>query len=314
MRRPRLLPSLAIALVCGALYGSCFPPMHLALLAWVVVVPTLVVIRRSTTPQAALLAAVFCASGTVTTVDWLPGTVTVYFGQPPAVGLLLFVAITAVMVVPPYAVFGAVYRWIGARPAAWVPVAAAATWVVNEWVRAHVLTGNPWVLLGYSQVGVDHVVQIADVTGVYGITFVVLLVNATLAELWLAWHAPQGARRTVAGATTVALTGVAATLAYGHLRLLEVIPEHEEEHAHDLAIIQGNLDLGSQWRQEMYGTNLETYLRMTVQVLRDRRPALVVWPENAMTFFLENEPLYQAAIGQVLAPFGAQLVAGGPYT
>jgi len=300
--------------LCGLLYGLCFPPVRQRWLAWVVLAPPLVAMRRHSVLGAMLVAGTLAAAGAGVTVNWLPGTVTTYFQQPAAVGVLLFAAVTAVMVVPPYALFGAVYRCVGARPAAWVPSAAAAAWVVNEYARAHAFTGNPWVLLGYSQVGADHVVQIADLAGVYGITFVVALVNATLAEVWLALRAPERPAAPLVGAPLLATALVVANLVYGHVRLTEADHEHDHEHEHDVAIIQGNLDLGAQWRQEMYGTNLETYLRMTLQVLRDQRPALVVWPENAMTFFLEKEPMYQAAIAQVLAPFGAQLVAGGPHT
>ncbi|MGH7895847.1 MAG: apolipoprotein N-acyltransferase, partial [Candidatus Binatia bacterium] len=81
-----------------------------------------------------------------------------------------------------------------------------------------------------------------------------------------------------------------------------------------IAIVQANLDLGSQWRQEFYGRNLEQYMRLTLQELRTSQPQLVFWPESAMTFFLGDQPLYQAAIGHVLDAFGAELVAGGPYT
>ena len=55
-----------------------------------------------------------------------------------------------------------------------------------------------------------------------------------------------------------------------------------------ITIAQGNIDLDSQWRRAFYGQNLDVYLRLTDRALRASHPALVIWPESAMTFFLEN--------------------------
>jgi len=70
--------------------------------------------------------------------------------------------------------------------------------------------------------------------------------------------------------------------------------------------------MGSQWHQEFYGRNLDIYLALTLEALRQKRPALVVWPESAMTFFLDQEPDYRAALRGTLGPYGAALIAGAP--
>jgi apolipoprotein N-acyltransferase len=80
-----------------------------------------------------------------------------------------------------------------------------------------------------------------------------------------------------------------------------------------VAIVQGNIDSGARWRSDLYGRNLEIYLRLTRSQLQEGAPEIVFWPEAAMTFFLEDEPLYRAAIARVLGPGGAELVAGGPF-
>src|SRR6185436_12323330 len=79
-----------------------------------------------------------------------------------------------------------------------------------------------------------------------------------------------------------------------------------------VAIVQANLDVGSHWQSQYYGRHLATYLRLTANVVRDTGATLVVWPEGAMTFFLEDEPLYQRAIARVIGPLGVSLLAGGP--
>lgn len=77
-------------------------------------------------------------------------------------------------------------------------------------------------------------------------------------------------------------------------------------------MVQADLELGSLWEPELYGRNLDVYLQLTHELLRAHAPQLVFWPESALTFFLEDEPLYRSEIARVLAPSGAELIAGGP--
>jgi apolipoprotein N-acyltransferase len=298
----RVVPPL-VMLGCGWAHGLCFPPARVHALAWVVLVPAFVVLRRAASAtRAALLAALLAFAGTVATVGWLPGTVAVYYEQPIWLGLALFVGVTLVMVVPPLVAFALCYRVLSTRGGVAAPLLAGAAWVAVEYWRAHVLTGNPWVLLGYSQVGAT-AMQVADVGGVYAVSFVLVAANAALAE------AALGRPRAVA-ALAVAVALALGTWAYGR-RALAATPAGTG--AVPVVVVQDHLDLGSQWRPELYGRNLDAYLKLTLQALRASPARLVVWPEGAMTFFLEREAYHRAAIAAVLAPFGADLVAGGPH-
>jgi len=280
-------------------------------LAWIVLVPALIALRRASGWGAAGLAALLALTGTCATVHWLPRTVSGYYQQPAVVGVALFLAVTLVMVIPPLVVFTLAYRRLAATARPHVPLLAGSAWVATDYMRAHVLTGNPWVLFGYSQVGMSPVAQIADVTSVYGPSFLLAATNVAIAEWWMA----RGGTAEERGRARQGLTGVAlvlgVVLAYGTARLMA---RPSDGSSVEVTVIQGNLDLGSQWREEFYGRNLDIYLRLTLQALRAEKPRLVVWPESTMTFFLADQPLYQAAIGHVLEAFGAELVAGGPYT
>ena len=106
--------------------------------------------------------------------------------------------------------------------------------------RVHAFGGNPWVLVGYSQARVGPVAQLADLAGPYGIGFVVVAVNAALAEASLA----LGGRtrpRDAAIATSVAAVLVIATLGYGTRALAPA--DHPPV---PVLVVQGNLDLGTQ--------------------------------------------------------------------
>ncbi len=304
--RGGIIADVAVMVVSGLLYGTCFPPFAWRWLAWVVLLPALFVLRRCHSGRGAFLGGVLASAGAVMTVAWLPRTVNIYFHQPIWLGWLMFAAVVLLMVVPPYAVVGAAYGRLCRLPTWMVPPAAASAWVAGEFFRSSVLTGNPWVLWGYSQSGVLPIMQIADITGVYGVTWLLALVSFSLVELMARWSGPRAAWPSVA----VASACLVVALAYGEVRLARTSPATE---ATTVLIVQDNLDLGSQWHQDLYGRNLETYLRATLDELRKQPAALVVWPESAMTFFVEEEPAYQASIGSVLGPHKAQLVVGGPH-
>lgn len=299
------------SLVSGVLYGIAFPLTAWWWLAWVAFVPVILIARGGGLARAGASGALLAIAASCTTVDWLPHALASFYGQPVAVGVGLFLAVLVVMVVPPFVASALAVRLTASAPAGLRPVLVAASWTATELWRANVVTGNPWVLLGYSQVHTALVPQIADLTGVYGVTFVVMTANAAVAELVLAARA-RIPRDEALVAIRLATAVLAITLGYG------IVAVRRESGlaapSIPVALVQGNLALGAQWREELYGQNLDAYLRLTHTALEARPASMVVWPETAMTFFIDGHRAYQAAIGATLAPFASELVAGGPYS
>jgi apolipoprotein N-acyltransferase len=198
-----------------------------------------------------------------------------------------------------------------------LPWLGAAAWVTAELGRGRLLTdtpffiGNPWGLVGYSQAGLDPVTQVASLFGVYGVSFVVASSNAAVAETWRARASLTTAPARAAGRLAIGLAPGALAVAFGVVALARA--DAEAGPATRVAVVQGNLDIGSRWRPELYGANLEVYLDLTRAAIERHRPELVLWPEAAMTFFVEDEPLYRRALGAAL-PEGVELVAGAPRT
>src|SRR5215472_1931356 len=206
MRRMSLGTATVAALTSAVLYGLCFAPYNHAVLAWVALVPLCVAIRRTSLVTALVLTWLFTVATAYVTGDWFPRAVSLYFKQPAAVGIGFFFAVSSLMAGPGTILFALCYRMLASRPGRALPLLAGAAWVTGELVRAR-LMGNPWVLLGYSQADNTALVQIADVTGVYGVSFMLAAANAALAELWLAWRAHQPLRPAV---YALALAGAVA--------------------------------------------------------------------------------------------------------
>ncbi len=291
--------------ISGILFGLAFPPLSLRPLAWVAFVPALVAVRRARPRAAAGLGGLFAVTCTCTTVDWLPRTVARYYDQPWVVGLALFAGVILLMVVPPWVFFVVAYRALAARVTRGLAPLAAAAWVAGEFGRANLWTGNPWVLFGYSQVDSVRLAQIATVTGIYGVSFMLVWVNVALAEALIAGH-----RRRALTSLGLALVVLGALWCYGRTRLAALAAD-DSGRPMTVALVQTDVDLGTRWQPGLEVESLNAHLRLTNDLLRRSRPSLVVWPELAMTFFVEREPRYRAALANVVAPSGVEVLTGG---
>ncbi len=312
--------ALVLTLLAAGLYGLAFPTLSWRLLAWVAVVPHLVALRSGSLPRALLLGYVGAVAGAWTLAEWMPASISLYFDQSRAFGVAFFLLLTSVMVAPYYVAFAAVYVALARRFRGALPLLAAAAWTVAEWARSALFTAtpffssNPWGLLGYSQAGVDPFQQLVALTGVYGISFVLVLVNATLADL--AVGALQGSLslRGAAGRLGFAAIPALAAFGYGFTALRAAGTEVlEGNDVTRVAIVQGHLGLAERWHRHFHGRNLGKYLALTHEALQSEEVEIVVWPEASMTFSLEEQPNYRRALASVLRPAGVELVAGIPH-
>jgi len=321
-RAPATGLAIALTVASALLFVACFQPHSYRLLVWVSLVPFIVALEAGTTRRAALLGALWGMIAAYGITDWLPRAVATYYEQPVWLGATLFGSAAFSMGGVYYMAFAAFYRFVVVRGVRSLPLVAAAAWVAAELGRGRVLTGNPWGLLGYTQAGYDplaadgpwhyastEILQIASLAGVYGISFLIIAVNVAVARLVLTARQPDRRRFAIIDAAAVTII-VTAALSYGSWRLPTASDAGQP--GVEVAIVQANLDLGAQWDESLYGANLETYLRLTHEALQQGRTDLVVWPEAAMTFFVDAEPHYRAAIARIISRTDTELLAGAP--
>lgn len=300
----KLLATIASAVI----YGVAFPPQHGWMLEWIALVPWLLALRGCTAWQAIYLAWIWTMTLSLTVIPWFGASAAAYFVQPPTFGVVLLVVVPTITGAFEYAGFALIYRLAARCQGATVVLLTAAGWVAAELARTKLFFGNPWELAAYSQLDAGTIVQIADATGIYGVGFLVAATNAAVVEVVLAL------RRTrpwpsVLRAVGLVSASIVAAVTYGSWRSRVACPATDGV---VVAAVQGNVDTGTQWRPEFYGSTLETYLGLSHRALVDRRPRVLFWPENAMTFFVTDAHGFTAAIAKVLSPFEADLVAGGP--
>jgi apolipoprotein N-acyltransferase len=153
---------------------ASFPPSRLSFLAWFALVPLLISINNESFSRAFKLGFIAGTTHYLTLIYWIVvvlgryGNLSILTSLGPFVLLCLYLALYP-------AFFSGITTWL--RGSRFVLLFIASIWVGLEYVRAKLMTGFPWCLLGHTQYENLHLIQIADLCGVYGISFLITLSN-----------------------------------------------------------------------------------------------------------------------------------------
>jgi len=279
--------ALALASCSGLLLAASFPPVNLHLLAWIALVPLLVALDGQPAGRAFLLGGLSGVVCSGATVSWLAGSVHAYGGLPLLQSALINLILCAYLALYP-ALFGAALAQAMQHRPSMAVLAAPLLWTSLELARTYLFTGFPWLLLGYSQFAALPVIQIADITGVYGVSFLIVFVNAAITEA-------LGEKRPVP-LVSAALVLV-LVLGYGWMRLQSPDPSGGIV----VSVIQGNIDQNRKWDPAYQRETFTTYLRLTRDALKSR-PGLVLWPETSLPFYFRgSEPASQRMTAELTA-------------
>lgn len=264
MRSILLLP-----LLSALLLWASFPPLDLGFLGWVALVPLMVYARRETRSRRAFFVAWLSgALWILSSLLWLSHTVP---AGPYLLGLYMGLYV---------ALYVAGLRLSTVRFP--LPFVAPFLWVALEYVRGYLFGGFPSLLLGYAPHGMFHLIQIADLGGVWLISWLVVFVNAVLAETICASGDSAQPRRILRSWGLVAAGLVIASSIYGVVRVHGL----EVREGPDIACVQPNIrqSLKMLMRYDPNQTvrNFEKHGELTSTLRGDRAPDLVVWPEAAL--------------------------------
>jgi len=152
-------------------------------------------------------------------------------------------------------------------------------------------------------------VQIASVAGVYGVSFLVATANAALAEVVGARLQRRLVGRPAWSGLAVASGCVAIALVWGTIELGAARPP---EPSVAIAVVQGDLGAAVRWSAEGPARTLATYQRLTRDALAEGQPAVVFWPEAAVTAFVEQDDVERRALTNAAGARSGELVMGAP--
>jgi apolipoprotein N-acyltransferase len=245
-----------------------------------------------------LVAGTTCFVGTT---YWTGSVMRQYGDLQSLVALVLMVSLAVYLAVYP-AVFALILNRLVARLGIRGLLLAPAVWVTTEFGRGYLFTGFPWVNLGYSQVTVLPIAQLASVCGVYGLSALVALVSTALV---LIVFDRTRARWWTAG---IAATAVLATAAWGSARMAANALTHEGV-PYTVGLVQGNVSQDEKWNRDRATSIVQTYLDLSRKV-SSQGARLILWPESALPFFFEDEPLVGDAVRRLASDTHSYLLLG----
>ena len=213
------------------------------------------------------------------TLYWITLVMAVYGGLATWIAVVLNGALIAYLALFP-ALFAVVMRRALAAFGARALAAAPLVWVASEMGRTYILTGFPWVLLGYSQAAVLPIAQLASLVGVYGVSALVAAVSAVTANVVIA---KAGGRLRPA----VVVAGLLLIVFAWGTRRVDASEWTRAGEPIRVGLVQANVDQGQKWDPARATSILTDYLNMTRDAV-ERGAQFVVWPESSTPFYFEE--------------------------
>ncbi len=302
----------ASAIFSGLLMTAAFPKTGIDWLAWIAIVPLLLSLRNVSWKERFRLGFIAGLAHYMTLVYWVAYTMKV-FGELPLYlcipVLFLFAAYLAL-----YIAGFSLLTGLWTNPlvsAAMIPV----SWTATEYLRSFLFTGIPWELLGYSQFNRLYLIQIADITGVYGVSFLIALTNAVIFPIFFYLtanykSAPENPiRHWLMGSLLILI--LTAVCFYGKWRIERTDGQIADSRSLTVTIVQGNIDQNKKWDPAFQTDTVQKYIRMSLSA-ETRKPDLAVWPETAAPFyFLHNTKLTDMIFDGTYG-IGANFLIGSP--
>ncbi|USD64654.1 apolipoprotein N-acyltransferase [Vibrio sp. SCSIO 43136] len=266
---------LVLAFLLGASATLAFAPYQLWLFAFVSLTGLLVLIDGKSTKQGLALGYAWGWGQFVTGISWVHVSIDNFGGLPKVASLALMAGLIGYLAIYPALFAGALNRWFNRNKTARLLLAAPALWLINEWLRGWVMTGFPWLWLGYSQID-SPLATYAPIGGVDTISYVIALSSGAIALALIS-------KRFHYVVIPACLFGVA--LMFNGVNWVTPNPDSKTH----FALIQGNIAQELKWMPNQRWPTIMKYTDIT----RENWDAdIIIWPEAAIPAFESELPSY----------------------
>jgi apolipoprotein N-acyltransferase len=300
--------AISSTILSGLVLSAAFPSFNLSILAWIALVPFFLVLSTSRPLFGFFLGFIFGVAFYTGIFLWM-------FDLPKY--RVLHHAVLGVYLCPLTGLFGLIFCIIAGR---WKTTAALLAvpflWVVQEYIRSKFFfLSLPWGLLAHSQYQYPIIIQIASLTGTWGISFLIVLVNSALTAVIYrlkgrvkSWQPVYA--KTLSNTEGVVLVGTAtalliSTLLYGYFKISAPLKGQPLK----VSVIQPNIAQKKKWDRKYEQAIMQTYGDLTRQASKEG-PALIVWPETATPRSItENFGLYRQ-VENLAREVGAPILLG----
>jgi len=285
-----LLKRYGPSFLSGSLLILCFPTIDLYILSWFVLVPFLLSLYDKETKQAFLAGLFFGIPYFFGTLYWIYYSIN-HYGNIPFVVSIFIVVLLCLYLSLYTGFFALLFSWTIKRTNLPSLFIAPIFWVVLEYLRSYLFTGFPWSSIGYTQYKLLTLIQIADITGIYGVSFLLVAVNGALADIFFIRRRVKDMplfplSQTVIGFSALAIV-IIITMIYGQWKISQQLPGEYVT----VSIVQGNIEQDKKWEPAYQRFVMETYQNLSYEAATSS-PSMIVWPETAVPFMFKTDESY----------------------
>ncbi|OGP12929.1 MAG: apolipoprotein N-acyltransferase [Deltaproteobacteria bacterium GWA2_50_8] len=260
------------------------------ILAWIVFTPLFLAIWESPPRRTFLLVGLTHMIYFSGVSYWLNIAIHQFGGLPLWSSLLIMLLLVVIKSSLMGGFFALGAYWNKKLNLSWI-LLAPLLWVVEDYTINYIPAGGfPWGNIAYSQSAFVVMIQMLDLVGVYGVGFLIILINVTLTAVVRSWlHLQLFPYRAVL--TTLIL--LILTLTYGFFRFNHFENTTPKQETLNVAYIQGNISQGLKWEETLQDRILSKYQFLSQKALEESsKPVdLIVYPETAYPHLLRHSKL-----------------------
>lgn len=275
------------AIISGILLGLSFPKADLSFLAWFSIVPLLVFLHDKDKKESFIAGFITGVFYFFITIYWIYHSIN-HYGSIHFVPSILLVFLLSCYLSLYVAVFSLLYSYQIKRTTIPSMVIAPFFWVTLEYIRSFLLTGFPWSSIGYSQYSFSTLIQVSDLIGVYGISFLVISINGAITDALLYKKRKTERPLMQVYPTFVSLSVIClifiSVFIYGIVKINSKI----EGQRIKVAVIQGNIEQDKKWDHNFQSYVMNVYKSLTLDSLK-YSPDMIIWPETALPFYFDYD-------------------------
>jgi len=303
----RSLLLLTAPVLSGALLVLAFPSFEIHGLIWIGFVP-LMLTAATMRPLGAFLAAFTCG------VIFYAGILGWLFevGRYTWVHHILVVSYFSLY----FGLFGLIGSWMSVRLShAIMLFSMPFIWVSLEYLKSNLgFLAFPWPLISHSQYRVPEIIQIASITGAYGVSFLILCTNAAITGIVMRVLIRLGMNKRLGLKISKSWAAVLACWAALMIGVsvyysLKVLGTPITGHPLKLAIVQGNIAQDRKWDPRLARQIIQTYATLTAEAAQSK-PDLIIWPEAATPKAINMDRRVYNAVKQIVDTHGISLLTG----
>ncbi len=262
-------------------------------LAWVGLVPFFCSLDQQTLPDRFKIGLLFSCLFFALLVSWLfPLNFLGYLGF--IIVLMSAPVLFAVLFVCPFQ-----NKWMGLF---YYP----SLWVATEFLRTILLGGFSWTL-GHSQAFQLNAIQIASVTGSYGISFFLVLFNTCVYRI-LKGDGNQYFHAASAVFSVLILFGLGSSMISADR------PAEDSKNIYEIASIQPNISPQEKWDEGLMDKTIDKHVRLTRESIKDTHPDIVIWPETAIPDDFIKDSIMREKVSQIAVEVNTHLLLGAALT